>query len=263
MVKVTGGGTKVGQVAAHFRYISRNGKLEIETDDGVQLWGRDEQREMLKSWHLELTAGRYRRTEPGESGARSPKLVQNIVLSMPASTSSQKVLAAAKVFAREKFGARHRYAMVLHTDQQHPHVHIVVKAEAELDRRRLHIDKETLRTWREDFARAMRAQGIEANATRKAVRDHRRGWNRDARVRVWRSRDGAEIDRISANSYSTLTKPADLRKAVVSYWSAIAVALDRQGEVILANETRLFIDRIPTDPASKTPELARDDGRAR
>jgi hypothetical protein len=35
MLKVTGGGTKVGAGAAHFDYISRHGELEIETDDGA------------------------------------------------------------------------------------------------------------------------------------------------------------------------------------------------------------------------------------
>lgn len=57
--------------------------------------------------------------------------------------------------------------MVLHTDQKHPHVHLVVKAENELGRR-LHIDKQLLRDWREDFARLMREQGIAANATPRA-----------------------------------------------------------------------------------------------
>jgi hypothetical protein len=36
------------------------------------------------------------------------KLVHNIVLSMPSPTPPERVLAAAKVFAREKFGAKHR-----------------------------------------------------------------------------------------------------------------------------------------------------------
>lgn len=88
---------------------------------------------------------------------------------MPAPTPPKKVLAAAKVFAREKFGARHRYAMVLHTDQRHPHVHIVLKAEDEQGRR-LHVDKPTLYAWRQDFARLMREQGVAANATRTIVR---------------------------------------------------------------------------------------------
>jgi hypothetical protein len=51
----------------------------------------------------------------------------------------------------------------LHTDQKHPHVHLVVKAEA-VRGRRLHIDKQLLRVWREDFARLMSEHGIAANA---------------------------------------------------------------------------------------------------
>ncbi|MDB6043044.1 MAG: hypothetical protein JWM63_1595 [Gammaproteobacteria bacterium] len=76
---------------------------------------------------------------------------------MPHPTPPDKVLAAARKFAREKFALQHRYAMVLHTDQQHPHVHLVVKAESEQGER-LHIDKAMLRTWRDDFARLMREQ---------------------------------------------------------------------------------------------------------
>ena len=34
VVKVTGGGTQVGSVAAHLAYIGRRGELEIETDEG-------------------------------------------------------------------------------------------------------------------------------------------------------------------------------------------------------------------------------------
>jgi len=87
------------------------------------------------------------------------KLVHNIVLSMPAPTPPEKMLAAARKFTNEKFALQHRYAMALHTDQKHPHVHLVVKAESELGRR-LHIDKLLLRQWREDFARMMREQGL-------------------------------------------------------------------------------------------------------
>jgi Relaxase/Mobilisation nuclease domain len=70
----------------------------------------------------------------------------------------------ARAFALEKFAGQHRYAMVLHADQQHPHVHLVSKAERNHGLR-LHIDKSMLRAWREDFARMMREQGIAANAT--------------------------------------------------------------------------------------------------
>ena len=130
MVKVTGGGRNAGAVAAHFGYISRRGKLEIETDEGERLAGTDAQRTFLAAWHLELSAGQYRGPRDQRNAAREAKLVHKIVLSMPAPTPPEKVLAAARAFAREKFGVRHRYAMVLHTDQAHPHVHLVVKARA-------------------------------------------------------------------------------------------------------------------------------------
>lgn len=167
MVKVTGGGTRRGAVAAHFEYISRAGAQEIETDEGERIGRREEQRRLIDDWHLELTAGQYRRQMDG-TAPRPTKLVHNIVPSMPRPTPSDKVLAAARQFARQKF-AQHRYALVLHTHQQHPHVHLVVKAENELGRR-LHIDKQLLREWREDFARLMREQGIAANATPGAIR---------------------------------------------------------------------------------------------
>lgn len=59
--------------------------------------------------------------------------------------------------------------MALHTDQGHPHVHVVVKAVSERGGR-LNIYKATLREWRRDFARYLRGFGVEANATEKAVR---------------------------------------------------------------------------------------------
>ncbi len=163
-MKVTGGGTKTGAVAAHFAYISRKGELAIETDDGYRVAGPDARKALLNDWHLELLRGQYREPRDGRVTARRVKLVHNIVFSMPSPTPPEKVLAAARKFAREKFALQHRYAMVLHTDQQHPHVHMVVRAEGEHGRR-LHIDKAMLREWREDFARLMREQGIAANAT--------------------------------------------------------------------------------------------------
>ena len=40
MIKVSGGGTTSGAVAAHFEYIDRRGELDIETDDGDTLHGK-------------------------------------------------------------------------------------------------------------------------------------------------------------------------------------------------------------------------------
>jgi type IV secretory pathway VirD2 relaxase len=102
-------------------------------------------------------------------GRRQTKLVHNIILSMPSGTSPNRLLAASRDFAREEFALKHRYAMVLHTDQAHPHVHLVVSA-YNIEGTRLNIRKADLRRWREQFARHLRQHGIQANATPAQIR---------------------------------------------------------------------------------------------
>lgn len=63
--------------------------------------------------------------------------------------------------------------MALHTDEPHPHVHLLVKAVSEQGQR-LNIRKETLRRWRAGFAEQLRARGVQANATERAVRGQSR-----------------------------------------------------------------------------------------
>jgi Relaxase/Mobilisation nuclease domain len=254
MVKVTGGGTTISAVSAHVGYIGREGELEIRTDDGERITNRDQQKALLKTWHLELIAGQYRRGQSNAVPSRPVKLVHNIVLSMPAPTSAEKVHAAAQKFASEKFPA-HRYLMALHTDQQHPHVHLVVKSESEYGRR-LRIDKQMLREWREDFAAMMREQGVAANATSRAVRGRNRRKSQD---RVFRARrHGApsvlreQVGSIARELKQTGTvrdparpKLVQTRKALVSHWLNIADSLHAQGEAVLAGEVRQFAARLP------------------
>jgi hypothetical protein len=54
-------------------------------------------------------------------------------------------------FAREEFWGQHRYAFALHTDEPHPHVHLVLKAVSEQGVR-LNIKKSTLRHWWSEYA---------------------------------------------------------------------------------------------------------------
>jgi hypothetical protein len=255
MVKVTGGGTNPGTVAAYFAYISRRGKLEIEADDGERIAGTDAQRTFLTAWHLELSAGQYRGPRDQRADAREAKLVHKLVLSMPAPTPPEKVLAAARAFAREKFGVRHRYAMALHTDQAHPHVHLVVKAENEHGRR-LHISKPMLREWREGFAHAMREQGIAANATPRVIRGRNKGNARDGAFRAQRrgksSAIRAKVTKIAIElaKDGNFREPAraklvETRKAVIANWMKIADTLDQQGEVVLAGDVRYFAKHLP------------------
>lgn len=247
IVKVTGGGSNVRAVAAHLAYIGRKGALEIETDDGQRVTGRAEQKAILDDWHLELSAGQYRRPGTGQVTARATKLVYNVVLSMPSPVSPEKVLAAARTFSREKFGAQHRYAMVLHTDQAHPHVHVVVKAENEQGRR-LHIDKSMLRQWREDFAQAMREQGVAANATPRTVRGRSPRKIKDS---VYRARNRSDQRQAVAFATAVNDLQRETRALVTSCWKEIARRLDAQGEIELAGDVRYFAKRLPGSLAER------------
>jgi hypothetical protein len=193
--------------------------------------------------------------QEGGPARRSTKLLHNIVLSMPSPTPPDKVLAAARQFARQRF-AQHRYAMVLHTHQRHSHVHLGVKAENELGRR-LHIDKQLLRDWREDFAQLMREQGIAANATPRAIRGENKKRHREPIFKA--QRDGKstamrermigiakELSRSGTVEDPARARLLETRKSLVSAWMRAAEVLDAQGEEILAGEVRHFAgDLLP------------------
>jgi hypothetical protein len=65
---------------------------------------------------------------------------------MPPGTPSKKVLQVVKMLATDEWALKHRYAMVLRTDDARPHVHVVLKARSE-EGKRLNIRKATLRSW--------------------------------------------------------------------------------------------------------------------
>ena len=151
------------------KYIDRHGRLDLETDDGARLRGKSVERQLVTAWDIDADSGRFLTAQRTAKPRRPPKQVHNTILSMPAKTDANKLLAACRVFARENFALKHRYAMVLHTDQAHPHVHLAVKAASEQGVR-LNIRKATLREWREQFAGQLRSIGVAANASPRAVR---------------------------------------------------------------------------------------------
>ena len=261
LVKVSGGATSLQGALAHLRYIDRRGRLEIETDQGEVVHGNDAEKSLITEWELDLVAAESRSPYRGKVGRKAAKLVHNIVLSMPAGTPPGKVLAASREFAREEFALNHRYAMVLHTDQDHPHVHLVVKAVSE-EGRRLNIRKATLRGWRRQFAAHLRAQGIAANATERAARGQVRGPVRDgiyrATLRGQSTHHQARLDRIAQAARSghaapvpSATKLQETRRAVVQGWHAVAERALENGLPHLAEQIWKLIGGMP---AAQTDE---------
>lgn len=254
MVKISGGGQSAKAVAAHFTYIGRQ-EFEIETDYGEHIKGQEAQRALIVDWELDLDAAESRSPYRGASGRKPAKLVHNIVLSMPKGAPAAGVLEASRVFAREQFALKHRYALVLHTDQPHPHVHLVVKAMSEQGRR-INIRKETLREWRRNFASHLRAQGIAANATERAVRGVTKPQKCDGIYRAMRAGRSTHLRRRVESVAAALhagnmrvepgkSRILDTRREVIRHWFGVQEALRAEGREGLADEVERFIAGMP------------------
>jgi hypothetical protein len=257
MIKVLSrGGQDLKAVRRHLDYLRDrdDGELAIETDDGERHTGPGVPKSLIEDWNLDLQEHRQRSDLDGR-GRHSTKLVHKLMFSMPAGTPPQKVLEAVKNFAREEFALKHRYLMVLHSDEPHPHVHMVVRAVSEQGKR-LHIRKATLRGWRQDFARHLRALGVPANATERAVRGENRSpeldgiYRAEQRGESWRVRArveevGWEISKGILRNEPGKETLIETRKAIERGWWEASEILAAQGQRELAQEVRRFVSRMP------------------
>jgi hypothetical protein len=261
MIKVLSqGGQNLGAVQRHFDYLGRGGELEIETDSG-RLQGKGVAKELLGDWDLDLDADRRQSDLTAVNGRQPPKLVHKLMFSMPAGTPPDKLLAAVRAFAREEFAMKHRYAMVLHTDEPHPHVHMVVKAVSEKGVR-LNIRKATLREWRKEFARHLRELGVAANATERAVRGESRTHKSDGIYRAALRGDSTHMrDRVEAVAVE-LSKGKlrneqgkqtllQTRREVERGWEKVSDILANDGKHDLAEAVRRFVEGMSSAGTEK------------
>jgi len=237
----------------HLDYIGRYGELELETDDGEHLQGRVG-KALLEEWDLDIDDVRRQADLAATKGRKPPKLIHKLMFSMPAGTPPDKLLAAVRNFAREEFALQHRYALILHTDEPHPHVHVVLKAISEQGVR-LNIQKATLRQWREDFARHLRLLGVPANATERAVRGESRKAKKDgiyrASLRGESTYVRARVEAVASElvkgdlrmerGAQTLTETRD---EVIRGWHRVASQLAKQGQLDLVPEVKRFVDQM-------------------
>lgn len=234
MVKVTGGGRGMKAIAAHFSYISQNGRLEIEDDRGQTVQGRGAVSALVDEW-------RHGGSFIDDESPRREAF--NIMLSMQRGTDAQIVLRAAREFAQAEL-ADHKYVMVLHDHQANPHVHLSVRAESRHGKR-LNPRKADLHRWREVFAEKLRGWGIEAEASRQATRGASR--NHPDLWRVKAAEEGRLMKPRSAHrrGQAMATSRAEAHQA----WREIAAVLGRSGD---AADRRLAasIERFTRDMAA-------------
>ena len=151
----------MGAIKAHLDYISRNGDVPLENEQGHEIHGAQAVRHLRDDWQY---SGGY--AIPSDNGYR--REAYSVVLSMPPGTDRTSVKRAARDFARENF-SNHQWVFAQHDDEAHPHVHLAVRAVGR-DLVRLNPRKADLQQWRELFAEKLRDHGIEANATPRDIR---------------------------------------------------------------------------------------------
>ena len=245
MVKVTGGGRGMKAIAARFRYISKNGRLEIEDQRGETMRGKDTLRDLADEWRF----GGSLIPDEAEPGHRREAF--NIMLSMPRGTDPLSVQRAAREFAQVEL-ADHKYVMVLHDHQANPHVHISVRAESKHGKR-LNPRKADLHQWRETFAEKLRGYGIEAEATRQTTRGRSRNYEP-----LWRlkAREDGRF-RTSRAGVKSGAQARATRSEAVEAWMQVGRALAMSGDAADLGLAQSIAKFIKDMPASQVPEVQR------
>jgi hypothetical protein len=245
LVKISGGGKGMRQIKAHLDYISRNGKIDLENEEGEVLLGKEALQDLRKEWQ----DGGCRIAEESEK-----REAFNIVLSMPADTDEIAVKRAARDFAAEEF-AGYQYVMAHHTfdsdpdeePSKNPHVHLAVKAQG-ADGRRLNPRKADLQRWREGFAKALNDHGVEAAATRRTPRLQRqRGEKQEVREL---KRRGAVLDKAGRSdaSQERVIKAEHTEAQVIKSYAAISKALASSEDIEDRRLAIALVKRLQSDP---------------
>lgn len=160
------------RASEHLAYISRNGKVEVENERGETFSGRQQVGVIYREW-MEKHDEDHRE---GSATDRT-RITTSIVFSMPGTANAEAVKDAVRALARQEFQGRHDYAMALHTDTHHPHVHLTLRTVGE-DGQKLNLRKADLQRLRDTFAEKLRTRGIEAESTPR----HARGVTRRGEV---------------------------------------------------------------------------------
>jgi len=153
-------GKGAGSVSSHINYISRHGKITIETDRGELISGKNGVRDFCADWQQSIDSTRT---------SEKSRDVMHIVLSMPGNMDPEKMRLAIRKFASATFGHNHEYAFVLHSDTGNTHGHLAVKCQG-FDGKKIHMGRGVAQEWRIAFAASLRAQGIDAEATPRSFR---------------------------------------------------------------------------------------------
>ncbi|OFA00209.1 relaxase/mobilization nuclease domain-containing protein [Duganella sp. HH101] len=247
MVRISGGGKGMRHIRAHLDYISRNGQLEVEDQNGERFNGRGDVAELALAWQ-------HGGIPIAEVSARREAF--NIILSMPVGTNAEALRQAARAFAQAEFGG-HQYAMVLHTQDSdpgrepspNPHVHLCVKARDD-DGVRLNPRKDDLRRWRARFAQRLRERGIDAAASSRLERfQSERGQKQGVRHKLLR---GEPFRARGADDVRRAERAKQKETAMLVRFASAAGVLARSP---IATDRRLALELVDVCRRARSPAL--------
>lgn len=156
VVKISGASKGANRAQAHINYIGRQGKVELEDQDGNK-YIKDEQKSLIEAWKVQGMHDKH------ETGIRREAF--HFVFSMPEGTNAEAMKQAVKNLVKEEFDG-HQYFLAQHLDTDCPHVHVLVNATNDRGER-LNPRKQDLHNYRVNFVYKLAEQGVEATATRR------------------------------------------------------------------------------------------------
>lgn len=250
MLKITNkreGRNGMQAIRAHLLYVSRNGQIELEDQDGQVMHGCDDVADLIREW------SRAGIGIPEESHKRE---ALNLMLSMPPGTDRLAVRDAVRAFAITEFGENFSYVFAAHEDEAHPHVHLCVQTHGR-NGKRLNPRKADLQHWREGFAGHLREHGVDANATPR----HTRGvTHRNDLQAVVHMRERGALVRSSPPVSGLQTPQAmiDAHRPVLEAWWAIGRALAASDD---GRDRQMAVDITAFTSGMPMMECAREHGR--
>ncbi|MDH0873380.1 relaxase/mobilization nuclease domain-containing protein [Rhizobium pusense] len=162
MVKISGRTKDGDHLKQHMDYITRNGKVEAETDYGPMM-GKEAVRDLHADWADDEVV--YK----GQHQVRKTSLSVNMVLSMPPGVDRSQFRDAVRDFVDKEIRSRADVMVAFHDDTNHPHAHVTVRGRQH-NGKAFNPGKAVLSKYREQFAEALRHRGIEAEATPRFAR---------------------------------------------------------------------------------------------
>lgn len=251
MVKVTGSARGFRGLKEHLAYITRNGKLAGERENGERIEGTTEVRDLAEEWWAD-----------GAGRRKSTRDTINLILSMPPGTDPKSVTEAARAFAQKTFGGDYDYLLAHHnhdTDPkrpENPHAHLTVKTRGRQGQS-LNPRKADLQAWREAFAVELRDRGVIAEATPRRARGVVRKGQRQAiqhmnarqatRVTKWKLVQAVKTASIGDDGATELWAKAakERQRKVRRAWNTLAAAFEQAGQPKLAREIKQFVSTMP------------------